>query len=271
MTYSTKSIGSKYSTSFKTYITYNDKPVSAFHDIPLFNGEYVNCVNEIPRFEHAKFEISKSEKMNPIVQDTKKGKVRFVKNIYPCYGYQFNYGALPQTWEDPEVKDSFANANGDNDPLDILDIGSKRKNIGEVYQAKVLGALGLLDDGESDWKIFVIDVNDSMADRINNMEDVEREFPNLIKNAVTWFRDYKVPDNKPKNAFVFDGEVKDANFAKNIINECHQSWKKLISSGYEGISLVNSTLESAEEFNIEGAAEADSSLPDGLYEFSFVK
>ena len=34
--------------------------------------------------------------MNPIKQDIKKGKVRFVKNSFPYKGYIWNYGALPQ-------------------------------------------------------------------------------------------------------------------------------------------------------------------------------
>ena len=41
-------------------------------------------------------QICKEEKMNPIKQDVKKGKLRYVKNIFPHHGYIWNYGALPQ-------------------------------------------------------------------------------------------------------------------------------------------------------------------------------
>jgi len=34
--------------------------------------------------------------MNPIKQDVKKGKMRFVKNHFPYRGYMWNYGAIPQ-------------------------------------------------------------------------------------------------------------------------------------------------------------------------------
>ena len=34
--------------------------------------------------------------MNPIKQDIKKGKLRFVNNCFPYHGYIWNYGALPQ-------------------------------------------------------------------------------------------------------------------------------------------------------------------------------
>jgi inorganic pyrophosphatase len=40
--------------------------------------------------------------MSPIRQDEKEGVPRFVNNIFPHHGYIWNYGALPQTWEDPQ-------------------------------------------------------------------------------------------------------------------------------------------------------------------------
>ena len=63
--------------------------LSPFHDIPLWANESRNVFNmvvEIPRWTNAKLEISKSEPFNPIVQDTKKGKLRFVRNCFPHHG-----------------------------------------------------------------------------------------------------------------------------------------------------------------------------------------
>ena len=48
------------------------------------------------RWTNAKMEISKSDKLNPIKQDMKKGKLRYVANVFPHHGYIWNYGALPQ-------------------------------------------------------------------------------------------------------------------------------------------------------------------------------
>lgn len=59
------------------------------------------------------------------MQDTKKGKLRFVPNVFPHKGYIWNYGAFPQTWENPEVLDEHTGCKGDNDPLDVLEIGYK--------------------------------------------------------------------------------------------------------------------------------------------------
>ena len=38
---------------------------------------------------------------------------------------------------------------------------------GEVKQVKVLGCLALIDEGETDWKIFAIDVTDPLAAKMN--------------------------------------------------------------------------------------------------------
>lgn len=40
--------------------------------------------------------ISRDEILNPIKQDVKNGKPRYVRNRFPHKGYIWNYGALPQ-------------------------------------------------------------------------------------------------------------------------------------------------------------------------------
>ncbi len=51
---------------------------------------------EVPRWTNAKMEISKEESFNPIKQDIKKGRLRYVRNCFPHHGYIWNYGAFPQ-------------------------------------------------------------------------------------------------------------------------------------------------------------------------------
>ena len=53
-------------------------------------------VVEVPRWTNSKMEIATKEELNPIKQDVKKGKLRFVANSYPFKGYIWNYGAIPQ-------------------------------------------------------------------------------------------------------------------------------------------------------------------------------
>ncbi|TPX58763.1 inorganic diphosphatase [Spizellomyces sp. 'palustris'] len=208
------------------------KVVSPFHDIPLYaNAEKTiyNMVVEIPRWTNAKLEISKDEAFNPIKQDVKKGKLRYVRNCFPHHGYIWNYGAFPQTWEDPTSVHPDTKAKGDNDPLDVCEIGETVGYAGQVKQVKVLGTMALLDEGETDWKVIVIDVNDPLAPKLNDIEDVEKLLPGLLRATNEWFRIYKIPDGKPENNFAFSGEAKNKKYATEVINETHEAWHRLIT------------------------------------------
>jgi hypothetical protein len=55
-------------------------------------------------------EVNKEQPWNPIAQDTKRGALRF----YPSPSL-VNYGAFPQTWEDPAHDDALVpGTKGDN-------------------------------------------------------------------------------------------------------------------------------------------------------------
>jgi inorganic pyrophosphatase len=92
--------------------------------------------------------------------------------------------------------------------LDVCEIGELVGYPGQVKQVKVLGVMALLDEEETDWKVIVIDVNDPLAPKLNDVEDVERHLPGLLRATNEWFRIYKIPDGKPENQFAFTGECK---------------------------------------------------------------
>lgn len=181
--------------------------------------------------------------MNPIKQDVKKGKLRFVANCFPHHGYIWNYGAFPQTWENPDHLDPATGCKGDNDPIDVLDIGYRVAKRGEVKQVKILGTIALIDEGETDWKVITIDVKDPDADKLNDIGDVERLYPGLLKASIEWFKIYKMPDGKPENKFAFNGEAKNAEFAMKVVEETHSFWQTLIKDQNESlISRSNVTV-----------------------------
>jgi inorganic pyrophosphatase len=97
--YTVRKIGQPNTLEHRIFIEKDGQPISPFHDIPLYaNAEktILNMVVEIPRWTNGKLEISKEELLNPIKQDIKKGRLRFVRNCFPHKGYLWNYGALPQ-------------------------------------------------------------------------------------------------------------------------------------------------------------------------------
>lgn len=101
---------------------------------------------------------------------------------------------------------------GDDDPLDVCEIGELVATPGQIKQVKVLGVMALLDEDETDWKIIVVDVNDPLAPKLNDIEDVERHLPGLLRASNEWFRIYKIPDGKPENQFAFSGECKNKKY-----------------------------------------------------------
>ncbi|KAI0243785.1 Inorganic pyrophosphatase, partial [Massospora cicadina] len=86
--------------------------------------------------------------------------------------------------------------------------------------------------GETDWKMFAIDLEDPMAASVDDIADVELHFPGLISATVDWFRNYKLPDGKSQNEFAFGGKPKDAEYALRIVDQTHSYWKALVSSNH---------------------------------------
>ncbi|RMC13975.1 hypothetical protein DUI87_09059 [Hirundo rustica rustica] len=156
-----------YSIDPRTEFDWNSKVIDLLA-LVLFN-----MIVEVPRWSNAKMEIATEEPLNPIKHDIKKGKLRYVANIFPHKGYIWNYGALPQTWEDPNHTDNITGCCGDNDPIDVCEIGSKIRSSGEIVQVKVLGVLALVDEGETDWKIIAISADDPEAQKIHGKEYVQ--------------------------------------------------------------------------------------------------
>ncbi|XP_016140819.1 inorganic pyrophosphatase-like isoform X2 [Sinocyclocheilus grahami] len=214
--YLTELRGRPNATDYRVYLKTSDgKYISPFHDIPLYVADEQECgvppkkfktneilfnmVVEVPRWSNAKMEIATKEPLNPIKQDVKKGKLRYVANIFPHKGYIWNYGALPQVCV-----------------------------TGQVIQVKVLGILALIDEGETDWKVIAINKEDPDASSLNSVEDVRKIKPGHLEATVDWFKKYKVPDGKPENQFAFNGQFKDKDFAIEVIKSTHSYWKALV-------------------------------------------
>jgi inorganic pyrophosphatase len=218
----TEQAGEVQTESFRLKFTGKDGAISPWHDIPLMaeSGAY-NMVVEIPKMTKAKMEVATKEEQNPIAQDIKKGKLRDYHG--PIF---WNYGCLPQTWEDPNVEHPELKCFGDNDPIDVVEIGSAKLASGSIKEVKPLGVLAMIDDGELDWKVLAIATDDPLAETYNDVDDV----PDAIKDGIReWFRWYKTPDDKPINSFGFDEKYLDLKTTKEVIEETHEAWKKLKS------------------------------------------
>ena len=136
----------------------------------------------------------------------------------------FNYGALPQTWEDPKHVEADTGAAGDDDPLDAVEFGYRAMHTGAVAPVKVLGVLAMIDDGETDWKLLVLRADDPLAARCNDVADLERELPGAVAALREWLRVYKVPEGKPRNAFGLGERAMPRDYAMRVVADTHAAW-----------------------------------------------
>lgn len=230
--------GPKDTLEYRVFFKSGSKTISPWHEIPLYAEDgNLHYICEIPKETSAKMEVATDEEGTPIKQDVKKGKLRF----YP-YNINWNYGLLPQTWEDPTKKDdTLGGVAGDNDPVDVVEISSRAHRQGGVYKVKPLGVYAMIDDGELDWKVIAIALDDPKAHLVNDVADVEKHFPGELSKILAWFRDYKMPDGKPANKFGYDNKCMDKAFTMKVIQETHEAYVHLKSGARknsEELSLI---------------------------------
>jgi 3'-phosphoadenosine 5'-phosphosulfate synthase len=197
-------------------------------------GDIINLVTEIPMYMTAKMEVNKEIPGNPIMQDTNDdGSPR-----YYTYGTTFfNYGMIPQTWEDPKVKGN-GGYGGDDDPLDVMEIGSVPLKMGSITPCRVIGALQLIDEGEMDNKIICIAVTDPDEAKITTMTDLETIKPGYTERLRDWLKRYKTSDGKPENILASEAPLSIEDALK-LVDDTHARWKVLCGKSMVGSSSTS--------------------------------
>src|ERR1700735_2174654 len=127
--------------------------------------EVVNAIIEIPKGSKAKYEIDKESGL------LKLDRVLFSSVMYPA-----NYGFIPKTYCD------------DHDPLDILVLSSVDVFPMSIIEAKVIGVMHMVDNGEQDDKIIAVAKNDMSVNYINDIAELP---PHVMVEIVRFFKDYK--------------------------------------------------------------------------------
>ena len=155
----------------------------------------VNTVVEIPQGSRLKVEWHREtatftlDRVEPSI---------FAK---PC-----NYGFIPQTLDE------------DGDELDTLIICPEPLSTGVWLEAKVIGVMKFIDDGEVDDKIVVVPQdNRDDGNAISSLEDI----PQLVKQLEHHFTHYKDLKKPGKTEVVGWGDVEEA---KKVIHSCIDRW-----------------------------------------------
>jgi inorganic pyrophosphatase len=130
----------------------------------------VNAIIEIPQGSRCKYEIDKES-----------GLLKLDRVIFSSFHYPVNYGFIPQTY------------GGDKDPLDILVITSLPVQPLTLMEAKVIGVMQMIDQGDPDDKIIAVAANDPGVNHYNNIEELPKHFFDELRH---FFEEYKRLENK---------------------------------------------------------------------------
>ena len=132
--------------------------------------EIVNAIIEIPEGSRAKYEVDKET-----------GLLKLDRVIYSSFHYPVNYGFIPRT------------LGLDNDPLDILVLCSQSIRSLCLVEAKVIGNMQMIDNGQEDDKIIAVAAHDPSVNHYKKMEDLPGHFLLELRN---FFEQYKALENK---------------------------------------------------------------------------
>jgi inorganic pyrophosphatase len=144
-------------------------------------------------------EIQKGSK-NKYELDKATGMIKLDRVMHTGQDYPFDYGFVPQThWHD-------------GDPLDVVLLTTYPLVPGLLLEARPVGVMDMIDNGESDAKIIAVPVEDPRFKNINDLKDVN---PHTIEEIKHFFETYKQIQNK----VVTIPTIRDAAAAKGVILE----------------------------------------------------
>lgn len=230
-------LGEKHTLGYAIYLTDESSDtldqkhhrLSFIHDVPLYpetniqkDAIIVNMIVEIPQYTTEKMEIKTTVDGNPIMYDLKDGKLRTVKyhaKGAEKSGYPFHYGALPRTWENSLEIDHRTGLLGDDDPLDCFDISLIPVSSGAINSVKVLGAIAMIDDDRTDWKLIAINTADPMA---SSYHDIHQLPVSIVDQIIDFLTYYKLPKITQFN----EKMIWNANETVEIIESLHNEWEK---------------------------------------------
>ncbi|MEN8248358.1 MAG: inorganic diphosphatase [Bacteroidota bacterium] len=160
--------------------------------------EIVNAIIEIPKNSRAKYELDKDS-----------GLLKLDRVLYSSVHYPTNYGFIPKTYCD------------DNDPLDILVLSQVTVVPMCIVEAKVIGVMRMLDQGELDDKIIAV-ANHDMS--VNHIKDISELPEHFYKEIINFFQDYKKLEQKE----VKIEDLQDGYLARKIVSKSIVDYKEFI-------------------------------------------
>lgn len=157
------------------------------------------AIIEIPMGTQNKYEI-----------DKKNNRIKLDRVLYSPMTYPAEYGYIENTLAE------------DGDPLDILVLASSKTFPGCVVDARIVGYLDMVDNGEPDQKIIGVMDTDPRFSHINEIKEIQQHTKREIRHFFQTYKDLQ--QNKTVEVKDFHDKID----ALELIQECLQRYDNSI-------------------------------------------
>ena len=140
----------------------------------------VSVGSEIPRQFMTVIEVPKGSK-NKYELDKATGLIILDRVLFSSVHYPANYGFIPQTYC------------LDDDPWDVLVLGQEPVVPLCLIEAKAIGVMRMVDQGEEDDKVIAVNANDP---EFRDYSDISELPEHRMREIRRFFEDYKTLENK---------------------------------------------------------------------------
>ncbi len=161
------------------------------------DNRVVEAIIEIPMGTKNKYEI-----------DKERNRIKLDRVLYSQMTYPAEYGYIENTLAE------------DDDPLDILVLATTKTFPGCIVDARVIGALDMIDNGEKDYKIIAVMDSDPRFSHVHALSDIQEHMLREIKH---FFRTYK---DLQENKIVEVREFHESDHAERLIDESIERYRR---------------------------------------------
>ncbi|MCV3733652.1 inorganic diphosphatase [Mycoplasma enhydrae] len=108
--------------------------------------------------------------------DRKTGKIKVDRILRGGFKYPANYGYLSEALD------------WDGDELDVLVYSPEQFMPGTLVEARIIGAMKMIDSGETDTKLIAVHADDYRLEHIKSLDDIDKMW---LKSIEIFFKNYK--------------------------------------------------------------------------------
>lgn len=163
--------------------------MNLWHEIEPGTQDSMNVVIEINKGSKNKYEV-----------DKKTGLIKLDRAAYTTQDFPFDYGFVPKSyWHD-------------NDPLDVIVLTTFPLQPGILVEARPVGIMHMIDDGDADDKIIAVPKEDPRWNEVKDLGDINKH---TLKEMEHFYSTYKNLQNKEVKISGFEGAEK----ARAVFNE----------------------------------------------------